>query len=117
MTGRELRAIRLEKGLSMAEIAKKVGLCRQTIQAIENGKKDNILHKLFKAYGLSVVATSDQNYNLNELDHYKFIILRTEHIGITSQNGSFIKLEILKDDIGKAVYANRVTVELGADDD
>ena len=51
------------------------------------------------------------------LDAHKFIILKTSDIGYMEESGSFIKLAILKEDLDKAVYVNRVTVELGADDD
>ena len=51
------------------------------------------------------------------LDTHKFIILKTSDIGYLEEDSNFIKLAILKKDIDEAIYANRVTIELGKDDD
>lgn len=51
------------------------------------------------------------------LDRHKFIILKTSDIGYMEEDSSFIKLAILKEDIDEAIYANRITIELGKDDD
>ena len=50
-------------------------------------------------------------------DGHKFIILKTSDIGYLEEDSSFIKLAILKEDIDEAIYANRITIELGEDDD
>ena len=65
------------------------------------------------------MTSRDKTLEISEkrLDEHKFIILKTSDIGYLEEDGSFIKLAILKEDIDKAVYANRVTVELGADDE
>lgn len=49
-------------------------------------------------------------------DGHKFIILKTSDIGYLEEDSSFIKLAILKEDIDEAIYANRITIELGEDD-
>ena len=51
------------------------------------------------------------------LDTHKFIILKSSDIGYLEEDSSFIKLAILKEDIDEAIYANRITIELGEDDD
>ena len=51
------------------------------------------------------------------LDGHKFIILKTADIGYMEQVSNFIKLAILKEDIDEAIYANRITIELGKEDD
>ena len=51
------------------------------------------------------------------LDRHKFIILKTSDIGYLEEDSSFIKLAILKEDIDEAIYANRITIELGEEDD
>lgn len=51
------------------------------------------------------------------LDGHKFIILKTSDIGYMEQDSNFIKLAILKEDIDEAIYANRITIELGKEDD
>ena len=50
-------------------------------------------------------------------DGHKFIILKTSDIGYLEEDSSFIKLAVLKEDIDEAIYANRITIELGEDDD
>ena len=50
-------------------------------------------------------------------DGNKFIILKTSDIGYLEEDSSFIKLAILKEDIDEAIYANRITIELGEEDD
>lgn len=51
------------------------------------------------------------------LDEHKFIILKASDIGYLEEDSSFIKLAILKEDIDEAIYANRITIELRAEDD
>lgn len=48
---------------------------------------------------------------------HKFIILKTSDIGYMEQDSSFIKLAILKEDLDEAIYANRIAIELGKEDD
>jgi putative transcriptional regulator len=43
-----LRVLRAEKGLSQAELAKKVGVSRNSINAVENGKFDPSLPLAFR---------------------------------------------------------------------
>ena len=50
-------------------------------------------------------------------DGHKFIILKTSDIGYLEEDSNFIKLAILKEDIDEAIYANRITIELGKEDD
>jgi hypothetical protein len=65
------------------------------------------------------MTSSDKTLEISEkrLDAHKFIILKASDIGYLEEDGSFIKLAILKEDINEAIYANRITIELGKDDD
>ena len=51
------------------------------------------------------------------LDGHKFIILKTSYIGYMEEAGHFIKLAIIKEDLDEAIYANRIAIELGEEDD
>lgn len=51
------------------------------------------------------------------LDAHKFIILKASDIGYLEEDGFYIKLAILKEDLDEAIYANRIAIELGKDDD
>lgn len=65
------------------------------------------------------MTSKDKTLKISEkrLDTHKFIILKASDICYLEEDGSFIKLAILKEDLDEAVYADRVTVELGANDD
>lgn len=61
----------------------------------------------------------DKTLEISEkrLNTHKFIILKSSDIGYLEEDSSFIKLAILKEDIDEAIYANRITIELGKEDD
>ena len=44
----QIRALRTEKGLSQEELAKRCGVTRQTVNAIENNKYDPTLSLAFR---------------------------------------------------------------------
>ena len=50
-------------------------------------------------------------------DGHKFIILKTADIGYMEEDSRLIKLAILKEDLDEAIYANRIAIELGKEDD
>ena len=46
-----LRALRAESGWSQAILAEKLGISRQSVNAIENGKYDPLAFKIAKLFG------------------------------------------------------------------
>ena len=59
-----LRAIRLERGYTQAEVAKMAGIAQPTYSNIENGKKNpsiNTLKRLARVLGCSIENIIDQD--------------------------------------------------------
>ncbi|MEO8449391.1 MAG: helix-turn-helix transcriptional regulator [Gemmatimonadota bacterium] len=65
MTNR-LRALRAERGWSQAELAERLSVSRQTVNAIETGKYDPSLPLAFtiaKLFGLAIEAVFEPSLN------------------------------------------------------
>ena len=64
-----LRVLRAEKRWSQAELAKRLGVSRQTINAIENGKYDPSLPLAFalaRAFSMQIEDIFNDNVSENE---------------------------------------------------
>lgn len=60
--GRRIRQVRMARGMTQAQLGKKIGLSADRVQKYENGyrkPKDDMLKKIAKALGVEAVALAD----------------------------------------------------------